>query len=524
MSNLLSLPNELIIKIADQLETCKSFRGTCKRIDLIISPQVLSRLIIDISKESIDRSISQLEALARGSIRTAEYVRTIEIRHLDPTISHNSLGVRAQVIQTQEPEASWVHRKIRELLPAALSTLTGTQTVIFAMSIRNPEWASVITCEFLATLPDLRTLHLIGPVRPETHTQIHPNWNISNITKLTLRGCLDNSISDIIGNSPGLSHLDLEYPVGAFGKRIPTFHELFSKVPADRPIPLHYLRIRGYCFRLDHLTLPHLRQLRSLVLRTIPWIRDHKRLLYTPGELAKSDRFASSFSEVWGVIRREALPIEEATTPIDDIILDHLAALNGLRKLAITQDVSEINSSPLDTQTHLSAPSDSENEVLARKFFTHVLPRHHKTLVSLSISSVFESPWFLGPNVESLIKCTQLTELSITVNLSHPDVQKRTSDGAVEEVLHIAAQFPNLHRLGFSAVHEWYKRRGLPSARLRLTPGDQVTSIKSFGPVNPNIHPPFLEYGRQGFRPRRGSDGVIRYTPEYLCPVELAPI
>ncbi|KAF8886345.1 hypothetical protein BD779DRAFT_1530897 [Infundibulicybe gibba] len=467
MPSLLSLPNELIIKIADRVETCKSFRGTCRRIDLIVSPQVLSRLVIDINKRSIDQSISQLEALASKSIRAAEFVRTVDIRHLAPN---------------HDPDPSW--RNFWGFKP----NLT--------MNNRDPDWALAIVCEFLATLPKLRMLYLTGSAGSEGHRPgVRLNWHISSVTKLTLRE-FDDSISEIIGSSPGLTHLDLEY-ARAFGERTPTFHDLISKVPADCPLQLHHLRIQGCCIRLDHQTLPHLRQLRSLVLCDVPWIRDDKRLLHPPRVLAKSDKFASSLSDVWGVVRRVALPIEEAITPVDDAVLDHLAALNGLRKLVITQAISRTNSST--TWTRLSAPSDAENEVLARKFFACVLPRHCKTLVSLNVLSMCGGPWFLGSNAESLLECTQLTELSIP-----------------EEVLRIAARFPNLHRLRFSAGHAWYKRRGSMSARRHISAEELVTSIKSYGPVDPGIHPPLLEYGNKGFQPRRGSDGVIRYMPEYL--------
>ncbi|KAF8886350.1 hypothetical protein BD779DRAFT_1530908 [Infundibulicybe gibba] len=142
MPSLLSLPNELITKIADQSETCKSFRGTCKRIDLLVSPQVLFRLVIDINKESIDRSISQLEALASRSIRTAEFVRIVDIRSLAPLtpVFHYANGFRTITFQQQEPKALWAYDKMRELLPAALSTLTGhqqNQTFVIAVIERH---------------------------------------------------------------------------------------------------------------------------------------------------------------------------------------------------------------------------------------------------------------------------------------------------------------------------------------------------------------------------------------------------
>ncbi|KAF8886331.1 hypothetical protein BD779DRAFT_1673250 [Infundibulicybe gibba] len=513
MSGLLSLPNELITQIADQLETQKLFRGTCRRMDLILSPRVLFRLTIDINKESIDRGISQLEALTSGSIRAAQFVRTVDIRHLAPNCDPNQAfrseyGLWGVPAQTTEQQVEWAYSKMRELLPAALATLAGAQTINWIMNDKNPDWASAIVCEFLDTLSGLQALRLTGS---GPKPQIHLN-HISNLTKLTVRGGLGDLVSEIIGSSSGLSHLDLEYPDEVFGEWVPTFHKLLSKVPANRPLRLHHLRIHGYCVRFDHQTLPHLRQLKSLDLGPVLWIGDDERPLCTPSELAKSDKFASSFSDIWGVIRREVLPIEEVITLIDDLVLDHLAAMNGFQKLAINQAVSRTNNNPPYTWAHVSTPSDAENEMLARKFFVQVLPRHCKTLISFSISSLFDSHWFLGSHsVGSLLECTQLTELAIVVGF-HWDVQERIPGGVLEEALHMAAQFPNLRQLELVASHVWPEHA---PTRPRIKAEAIVASIISFGPVDPDIHPPVLRYGHRWFGPRRGSDGIIRYTPEY---------
>ncbi|KAF8886369.1 hypothetical protein BD779DRAFT_1530925 [Infundibulicybe gibba] len=57
-----------------------------------------------------------------------------------------------------------------------------------------------------------------------------------------------------------------------------------------------------------------------------------------------------------------------------------------------------------------------KNDVLAHQFFTRVLPRHYNTLASLSILVPSGGLWCFGPhNLDALLGCTQLTQLSISV-------------------------------------------------------------------------------------------------------------
>ncbi|KAF8886389.1 hypothetical protein BD779DRAFT_1786601 [Infundibulicybe gibba] len=126
MTGLLSLANELIGKIGDELDTCKAFRGTCRQINHAITPQVFSHLIID--EDRIHLSISQLEALTARSTRAAEYVQTVDIRLLAPNYNPRSPGEYVfsggeWVLQEgpKGPEVAWAHEKMRELLHKLLA-------------------------------------------------------------------------------------------------------------------------------------------------------------------------------------------------------------------------------------------------------------------------------------------------------------------------------------------------------------------------------------------------------------------
>ncbi|KAF8886332.1 hypothetical protein BD779DRAFT_1530819 [Infundibulicybe gibba] len=496
---LLSLPNELIAQISDQLETCKEFRKTCKRINLIVSHRLLSHIVIDINKRRISLSISQLEALAGRLTRAAEHIHTVDIRDVAPnyypiirsyTLLQDGLTIRRIEQQNSDVDMDWAEKKIRELLPVALSTLVGAQTVVWAINDRDPAWASSIISKFLATLPLLRTLHLISPWIDEYKFY---ETRISNLTKLTVRGCLDISVSEIIGSSPDLIHLDVEYVShhGSVGSTS-MFHELLGRVPHDNPLKLHHLRIHHCHVRLDHKTIPHLRMLQSLDLNI-------------PNTLMGSDLSSSPLAEVWGVIRREALPVKAIITPINNAVLDHLAGITGIQKLDLIR-------ASCDWAASTGTPI-AESQVLAHKFFTQVLPLHRQTLVSLNISPGFGIHWCLGPrNLDSIIECTHLVELSVVMDFTSWDgVQERTSDNVVEEVLHMAAQLPNLTWLEFSKskVSVRHPQRWSPRIKVEAI----FKSITSFGPVNLDIHPLLVKHQGKEFQPCLGSDGTVRYVP-----------
>ncbi|KAF8871094.1 hypothetical protein BD779DRAFT_493547 [Infundibulicybe gibba] len=106
-----------------------------------LGPQLLSRIVIDVTPRRIDVSISQLEALAAGSTSAREYVRTVDIQCLSPL---RSLGVPSYELYSfpiggsrfdgRDPDRSrmnWARARVVELLPAALSTLKRAETLIW---------------------------------------------------------------------------------------------------------------------------------------------------------------------------------------------------------------------------------------------------------------------------------------------------------------------------------------------------------------------------------------------------------
>ncbi|KAF8886378.1 hypothetical protein BD779DRAFT_627981 [Infundibulicybe gibba] len=500
MPGLLSLANELITNIANELDTRKGLRGTCRRINAVVSPRVFSYIIIDIHADRLDVGISQLEALATGATCVAEYVRKIDIRHLSPNYSPSDRKFIQDEPQvgSDEPKrlkVGWAQEKMRELLPEALSTLKGATTAIWKMCYGNPYWASVLVSEFLGTLPALDTLHLMEVLaQPKLRLD-----RISNLTKLTVRNDPHVPIAEIIANSPRLTHLDLLPSNWRVAGYTATLHSTLKKVPRGRPLRLEHLRIGDSCVRLDHETLPHLRHLRSLELKYMLYIPVNERQTYRlrKGVLSTLDRFGSSPTELWGIVGREGIPLEAVVAPADDGVIDYLASVTGIKKICLLR---------------------ADTDALANRFFTQVVPRHSETLVTLSISADFEGLWCFGKhNVDILLKCTQLSELSIAVGTSTANGKMEvTMDGIVSRIMGMATQMPNLCRLQlFSAAPEMLRNAGSGNS---ATWHDESTrealckSITSFGPIDPAIHPNLFMVGWREFRQQRGADGVIKYV------------
>ncbi|KAF8886337.1 hypothetical protein BD779DRAFT_1673255 [Infundibulicybe gibba] len=506
MPGLLSLSNELLSKIAGEVfGYMQNIAGHMQAINTVVSPRLFSSITINIDEERINLSISQLEALATNPL----------VLGICPYSSHSSSRAPLQVeywsnptstgrklVKPKNPKADWAEERMHELLPEALSALKGTTAAIWSRYDGDLDWASALVSEFLGALPALGSLHL---TKTPGHfgLRAHPN-QVSNLTRLTAGDGPDTAIAGIIANSPRLTRLDILASDDSVMDRTGTLHNLLKKVSLEQPLRLEHLGITGYCVRFDDETLPHLRHLRSLELKSIPRIPDDERQDYAEDLLSKMDRFGSSPKHLWRAVRREEIPIEIVVTSADDAVIDYLASATCVKKIELFE---------------------ADTDALAKKFFTQVIPRHSKTLVSLSIWAEFQGLWCFGKhNVDVLLECTQLSQLSISVNASPVDEEEEVdTDGPMNQIMAMAAQMPNLFQLElFPANLEMLRetRNGTPSGEHFCNTSEALCrSIVSFGPVDPAIHPNLIEVTVHNvdldywkFQPRRGADGVIKYV------------
>ncbi|KAF8886370.1 hypothetical protein BD779DRAFT_1530928 [Infundibulicybe gibba] len=477
MAGLLSLASELILQISDQLDRRKAFRSTCRRIDLLVSPRLFSHMTIDIWGENASRGIHQLEALATGSTRAGEYVRTLDIRRLLANPNPRD----------RQRDVKWAEERMREFLPGALSALGGVTTVIYKMEAGNPEWATILVCEYLATLPMLHTLDLRTTYIPP---RLHPS-RISNLSKLVSES--DHNLSaivEIIGNSPNLTELD-HHCSNQFGSsNVPSLHDLLSKVPHERPLRLQNLGVSGsYLPVLHHEDLPHLHHLKSLGLsQGVPCIT-------MPGGRNGS---ISSPGNIWEDVARETIPIEVVLAPLDGAVLGYLAVATGIKKISIFGLMSEVS---------------------CRNFFTNILPRYSKTLISLTIAAG-AGTWCLRMcNVNALLGCTELTKLAITVDdIGTTEEQKERLKRIVHCIMKMITDLPNLHCLRlfpairrvnmFSEIQPFHQRK----VAHRETSHALHTLIVSYLMPRPAFLLPMIKLGEKRYIPRHYSDGITRYA------------
>ncbi|KAF8871093.1 hypothetical protein BD779DRAFT_1577751 [Infundibulicybe gibba] len=277
MSGLLSLPNELIIRIANESETCKIFRATFQKYGS------RSRAVGGPGIETLDRS-----KIGRARVRVVE------------------------------------------LLPAALSALKGAENLIW--NINGGDLDNALKSVFELLLPSQTITAPSGTPNPQpSHTP--------NLTKLTVRDYLDDSgwIAKIIGASPNLTHLDLWCSFCFFGEGTPTLHGVLSSVPHERPLRLRHLSVTGYCVQLCQDVLPHLRFLESLELRAVPYVKDGERSDYSEEEIAKSDRFSSSMGDIWKALEREGIRLTSVVAPVDDDLLRYISAADEFKKLSLLE-------------------------------------------------------------------------------------------------------------------------------------------------------------------------------------------
>ncbi|KAF8893944.1 hypothetical protein BD779DRAFT_1669459 [Infundibulicybe gibba] len=384
MTRLLSLANELVHEIDKKLDslTRKNFRLTCKQINAVIMPELFSRLVIKINSQRLDLTISQLQALALGTSKAAEYACTVEILSLSPGMSPFPGGVDyiysgGQKIVAEIPVASkieWAHDNLREFLPLVLASARRVKTVIWDMQVLDPQWSQAIVSNFLFSLTNLEELAIRFPGIEYTDLGLH---RLTSLRKLYISGYSNElaketeSLAGLVANSPALSHFDIDC---IDSETSPALHNFLRKVNHEHPLKLHHLGARACYVELNAATLPHLRNLKSLRL-----------------ELLNSPTL-----HIFDTLRKEKIYVNALATDIlDRTVLEYMASYTGMEQISLL---------------HIS------NDEFAPMFWDQVLPRHAETLVQLDIKPIYEGNWCFGElAAQSLVECKNLSTLSLAL-------------------------------------------------------------------------------------------------------------
>ena len=209
---------------------------------------------------------------------------------------------------------------------------------------------------------------------------------------------LFHKLARLYASSPRLTSVEL-FPSRI--SKISNLHFVFGKCnKRSPPHRLRHLGLHSCFFRLDKVTLPHLRYLKSLDL-----------------ELSYIDTFreprvagvASSPDEIWRTFLGSGIHLEELKHDLIPMsLIDYLSSYSGLKKL------------------RLMVESDNRNCLAAANpFFNKCLTNHVDTLEELILIARHEGPWtFCSDNSKSIAKCTRLKLLAMNVSL---DLGKETS-------------------------------------------------------------------------------------------------
>ena len=135
----------------------------------------------------------------------------------------------------------------------------------WAVNSRDPSWTQTTVIDALCALSYLQDIRLSLHGGPFPLLQLH---HLSGLKKISLAGSCTNYRSHIIGGlaeaiakSPELVYLKVSATTYGHSWKIPTLHDLFSKVPSGSPLRLTHLVLVGMFARIDSHTLPYLRSL-----------------------------------------------------------------------------------------------------------------------------------------------------------------------------------------------------------------------------------------------------------------------
>lgn len=212
----------------------------------------------------------------------------------------------------------------------------------------------------------------------------------------------------------GLHHRDID--------KFQSLHQVFKYYPTNAPpLRLRDLQMHRCRFRLDHITMPHLRHLTSLDLMGVEELNtparqsDNNSGTNSPSVLQEEDSFGSSLEDVWIAFRLAGVQLENIDIDmVPNSFLDYLSSYSGLKKLYI--ELNKLRDLQL---------SDS----LACRFFKESLRNHTHSLEELVLSTSYEGLWCIGShNLELLGQCKNMERICMSVNCSQLPLPLVTDD------------------------------------------------------------------------------------------------
>ena len=298
------------------------------------------------------------------------------------------------------------------------------------------EWCQTTLWDALEGLPNLRTLDLELrlckvplPLNSLASIGVLQVIVLKDIDSTPHSAEILDALAWMVARSTHLTSIDL-LPVKPYSKPVDplySLHQVFNycstsasspTTTENQPLRIHHLGLNACLVRLDRKTLPHLRHLKFLSLRSIidPYMDPYDNDSFNLNSGDEQKKFGSSLDEFWRTLKREGVWLEEIVH--EDVgvgFLDYLEAYptrsNGgtvLKSLNLTPD-------PWYRGLLYSNP-------MARRFFSEqgALHKHANNMEDLRIEPVYEGDWcFDTYNVDAVSACCQLKVLGMSVLSEH---------------------------------------------------------------------------------------------------------
>ncbi|KDR70945.1 hypothetical protein GALMADRAFT_254552 [Galerina marginata CBS 339.88] len=420
MASILSLPPETIYEIGLQLESSdnRNLRLTCHQICVAVESLALSKLFIDINKDSLHVTLGQLKEFATRSTRSIDYIRTVVV--------YNSLKSDQEHRDGHSPDIPLFAEDI-QTLHSHFSSLV-TSNVRSLLWFTNPADSG----QFMNIVIQYATRQCITDFSLDLTAGCHPLFPVAllsmqNLEKLhykttsklnrNLLFMMSRALSKVIRRSPHLSHLAIDTGHFLASTDAPSLHDILPAISEEPPIPMKTLSLRNLRTLLDESTLHHLRSLESLSIHfNLP----------TPTN-------GSLMPQIWNTLRTESIHLTRVDvnlTDVDDAFLDYLLSCKDLRELILD------NSARLWSRNQLNA--------VGHRFFGEVLPKISGPLEVLHIETICLGAWCFGElNASAIAQCKELRELTVSI----VDTIQIHSQATLVLLDQTTSQLPKLHYL-----------------------------------------------------------------------------
>ncbi|KAH6912208.1 hypothetical protein BKA70DRAFT_1219358 [Coprinopsis sp. MPI-PUGE-AT-0042] len=363
----MSLPTEVLLAIAEYLDSVKALRATCLSLNALFEDRTLHTVVINVHHENLDASIAQLQALARGW-QHSKLAKRLRIIGLKPSYitSPGGPGSPLKRRASAEKHVSKSTVDLVRLLPLALATFKHLTSVDLILHHQDVPGAWQTVMDWLPNLPQLRDLTFnaseassaalrqlsFGGLPQLTSAHLNLKWPYAT-SQATGSKNLNLNLSRFVLQSPNLSQLSVNIHHSSANSFVLLEKVFLSALeePASKPTNLTCMRLEGQITVNPASILPF-RGLRSLHLRNWP-----SRYLEYRNELESE----LSSSTLWNALRKNRVFLEDISAALVPEFVDYLGSYRSLKtlQLSVEMNVKDLLYTPAGIYEYLASHCDT---------------------------------------------------------------------------------------------------------------------------------------------------------------------